>query len=158
MPLRDKGFVSLQIRYFKPAVDTDFALSGHIAAVLRHEVAKAGPVILAAEREEPAEAGTEGMDPAAAVFSEECTTYIVSTHEQVGQHQALIDMESDADAHKIRKAFFKVPAKHENIVRIQMDRIIHSAAALAAAVAGAAGNPGHVARRQKFMHGNPFFL
>ena len=63
VPLRDKGLVSLQIRYFKPAVNADLALSGHIAAVFRHEVAKAGPVVFAAEREKTAEAGAERSSP-----------------------------------------------------------------------------------------------
>lgn len=156
VPPGDKCLIALQIRNLKPAVDPNFRFAGHIAPAVGHKIAESFAVVLASEREETAEAGTEVVNLAAAVVAEEGAAYIIPAHEQVGENEAAVDVQTDADVYEVRKALFQVAREHEDVVGIEVDGVIHSVAALTAAVAGFAGDFCEVAGSQEFVHVGSF--
>jgi hypothetical protein len=92
------------------------------------------------------------MDPAAAVRSEERAGDIVPAHEQVGKDQPVLDMQSNANVKKLVEALSEMLLELVQVIWIQVYRIIHAPAALAAALAGAAGDPREVTGGQQFCH------
>ena len=126
--------------------------AGARAGSVDHEVAERAVLIAAPEREEAAEARPEIMDPAAAVRSEERAGDIVPAHEQVGKDQPVLDMQANANIKKLVEALSEMLLELVQVIWIEVYRIIHAPAALAAALAGAAGDPREIAGCQKFCH------
>jgi hypothetical protein len=143
MPGQKESLVAGKICYFEPLMDTNLAPASGTDGI-RHKIAEGTVLIYPSEGVEPAEARAEGVNAAAAVGAEKGTGVCLLIHKEVRKDQPAVNVKTDARIQELFEACAEVLAEQINIIGIQVDCVVHTATAFAAAFAGAAGYAGKI--------------
>ena len=139
MPFGDIFLIFGKLRNAEPFADPDFYFSGHVAAVVHDKIAEGAGicVVIAAEREQPAQSRTERMNGAAAVGRQKRTGAVFSVlHPKVRENHAFLLVKSkDACGAKLFKTLSEAGGELLNVPGIQMNGVCHAVAAVSAAAA-----------------------
>ena len=126
--------------------------------VVYDKVPEGAIFIAAPERKEAAEARPEIMNLAAAVRPQEGAGDIVASHQQVWKDQSFLNVQRNAHIEKRIEILAQMFFKLVQVIWIEVYCVIHTPAALSAALTGAAGDPSEVAGCEQFGHIGVEFL
>ena len=151
MPGQKESLVAGEVGYFEPFMDTHFAPASG-ADGIRHKIAEGTVFVDPPEGIESAEARPEGVNTAAAVGTEKGTGVCLFVHKEVREHEPAVNMKPDARIQELSEACAEVLTEQTDIIGVQVDRVVHTAAAFAAAFAGAAGYAGKIMGSEAVRH------
>lgn len=151
MPGQKEGLVTGEVCYFEPLMDTNLAPASGTDGI-RHKIAEGTVFIDPSEGIEPAEARPEGVNAAAAVGTEKGTGVCLLIHKEVREDQPAVNVKPDARIQELSEACAEVLAEQTDIIGVQMNCVVHTAAAFAAAFAGAAGYAGKIMGSEAGRH------